>query len=173
MANDALYEYIEAGNSVLYTHDSMSYKKGSSSSAASNENEINSFTRKFKDVIGMKSGFSLTDVLKLKLDSHKSGKKTLYYSIYDGISATGSTRVTNRVKQLNSGQITEYPYTLSSTPVISVSDTHAQYYQLDLEVKQDAEDVVVWYTLAGKVVSPQSTLTIPDRMQLIIIMHIL
>lgn len=148
-ANDALYEYIEAGNSVLYTHDSMSYKKGSSSSAASNENEINSFTRKFKDVIGMKSGFSLTDVLKLKLDSYKSGKKTLYYSIYDGISATGSTRVTNRVKQLNSGQITEYPYTLSSTSVISVSDTHAQYYQLDLEAKQDAEDVVVWYTLAG------------------------
>ena len=116
----------------------------------------------------MKSGFSLTDVLKLKLDSHKSGKKTLYYSIYDGISATGSTRVTNRVKQLNSGQITEYPYTLSSTPVISVSDTHAQYYQLDLQ-----RMLLYGIHWQAMVVSPQSTLTIPDRMQLIIIMHIL
>ncbi len=140
-ANDAIYEYIQAGNSVLYTHDSMSYRKGSSDKAASSESEINSFTKKFKDVIGMKSGFVLTDTLKLKLDSK--------YTVYNNVSASYSTRTTKRVKQLNSGQITEYPYTLSDTSVMSVSETHAQYYQLDLEKKADGEDVVVWYTLTG------------------------
>ncbi len=140
-ANTAIYEYIQAGNSVLYTHDSMSYRNGSSNKAASNESEINSFTRKFKDEIGMKSGFVLTDTLKLKLDSK--------YTVFKNVSASDSTRTTKRVKQLNSGQITEYPYTLSDTSVMSVNETHAQYYQLDLERREDAEDVVVWYTLTG------------------------
>lgn len=41
----------------------------------------------------------------------------------------------------NSGQITNYPYTLGS--VIKVANTHAQYTQLNL----DDEDMVVWYSL--------------------------
>ena len=140
-ANDAIYQYIEDGNSVLYTHDSMSYKNGASDSTASDISEVSRFTQKFKDVIGMKSGLAYTDTLKLKLDSK--------YTIFSNVSASSKTRNTNRVKQLNSGQITEYPYTLSSQSVMEVSTTHGQYYQLDLETKPDNEDVVVWYTLTG------------------------
>lgn len=55
-----------------------------------------------------------------------------------------SNEITTQVKQLNKGQITEYPYKLSET--ITVAATHAQTYQLNLE---DPE-VTVWYCLSAK-----------------------
>ena len=50
--------------------------------------------------------------------------------------------LTTKVSQSNEGQITEYPYKIDST--FTISDTHAQWYQLDME---DPE-VTVWYCLA-------------------------
>ncbi len=52
----------------------------------------------------------------------------------------GSTR-TNRATKTNEGQLTEYPYYIPD--VLSVAETHTQYWQLDLE----DDDVVVWYSL--------------------------
>lgn len=145
---NAIEAYIEAGNSVLFTHDSMSYKKGSSNDTATDISQVNKFTSVLKEKIGMKGGLEFTDVLKLKLASYNDSEgKTQYYTIFNNVSASGNTRVTNKVKQLNSGQITEYPYTLSGNNVMTVNDTHAQYYELDLEERKDLEDVVVWYTL--------------------------
>lgn len=61
---------------------------------------------------------------------------------------------TNKVTQVNQGQITLFPYTVdeafnkdaSGQPLeFPVAMTHSQYYQLDME----REDVVVWYCLDG------------------------
>ena len=53
------------------------------------------------------------------------------------------------VNQLNSGQITEYPYKISEN--FDVSPTHSQYMQLNLDTdcrdEWTSDDIVVWYTL--------------------------
>ncbi|WP_310601865.1 DUF5057 domain-containing protein, partial [Anaerosporobacter sp.] len=57
---------------------------------------------------------------------------------------------TNSIANVNQGQITEYPYKIPKpTPwdnvKMSVGETHAQYYELDME---DSE-IVVWYCLSN------------------------
>ena len=52
--------------------------------------------------------------------------------------------LTEKVEEINEGQITMYPYDVTSTGFMKVNTTHGQYYQLDLE----DDDIVVWYTLA-------------------------
>ena len=57
---------------------------------------------------------------------------------------------TTRVSQVNKGQITTYPFLIPED--FTVSDTHSQYYQLNLNEDADADgesDIVVWYTLDG------------------------
>ncbi len=52
------------------------------------------------------------------------------------------------VDQLNSGQITCYPYSIPTH--YDVSKTHFQYFELDMDADDDNDgesDVVVWYTL--------------------------
>ena len=48
------------------------------------------------------------------------------------------------IEKLNQGAITEYPYRLGDK--ITIAETNAQYYPLDLEAK---DDIVVWYTLGN------------------------
>ena len=50
---------------------------------------------------------------------------------------------TVKASQLNSGLVTLYPYSISSS--LNISGTHQQAYALDLE----SNKVTVWYTLAG------------------------
>ncbi len=56
------------------------------------------------------------------------------------------TFATYKVKSVNEGQITKYPYEIP--PVLDVAQTHVQNYQLDLEYDNEG-DVLVWYNLAG------------------------
>ena len=54
----------------------------------------------------------------------------------------------DRVEQINEGQITTYPYKINE--VIDVAETHYQPYQLDLNEDDDEDgesDLIVWYTL--------------------------
>lgn len=53
---------------------------------------------------------------------------------------------TNSVQQVNSGQITSYPFDLNESKTLGVSTTHGQYYQLNM----NSDNIVVWYTLSGK-----------------------
>ena len=64
---------------------------------------------------------------------------------YANASYFGETSLwtTKEVVQLNKGQVTMYPFAIDET--LEVAETHAQYYELDME----DEDVVVWYTLSG------------------------
>ncbi|HEX3077736.1 MAG TPA: DUF5057 domain-containing protein [Lachnospiraceae bacterium] len=51
--------------------------------------------------------------------------------------------VANKVTKVNDGQITRYPYAIPDQ--IDITDTHGQYYQLNME---DPE-IVVWYCLSN------------------------
>ncbi|MBQ4283281.1 MAG: DUF5057 domain-containing protein [Lachnospira sp.] len=163
---DAINAYIDNGNSVLFTHDSMSYKYRAWSTKdeeyedyeAESYSEFNKFTQMFQTVIGMQDGYALTDPLNMK----RKG-----YTLFNNLTVDGkltTTRNTDRVSKLNSGEITEYPYKvydakLNSSETIRVATTHAQYFKLNLEdlkklvtvdgetKEVEADDVVVWYTL--------------------------
>ena len=67
------------------------------------------------------------------------GDDTQYLS---HINVNNSDFNTNTVTNVNQGQLTVYPYSISDT--FPVATTHAQYYQLDMENK----DIVVWYCLS-------------------------
>ena len=57
---------------------------------------------------------------------------------------------TSTAVRVNEGQITTYPFEIGDT--LSVSSTHYQYYQLDMNEDADNDgesDIVVWYTLDG------------------------
>jgi len=136
---------------VLFTHDSMSYKTANGKEAKKYDN-LNAFTKAFQTKIGMQYGYTLTESLKMKLNTS---------TLYNSVTASGNTRNTNKVTQLNMGEITEYPYKIKNandgSNTIPVATTHGQYFKLNLEdLKRtdedgnivDDEDVVVWYTLS-------------------------
>ena len=64
---------------------------------------------------------------------------------------TGGLKYDNEfVTQVNTGQLTSYPYKLSSS--FPIAKTHGQYYQLDLTADDDGDgesDIVVWYCIGG------------------------
>lgn len=173
-AVNAIKDYIDAGNSVLFTHDALSYKKNSGTSkvAVGKYDELSYSTKTFKSEIGMKTGLSLSDSLMYKLNyDNNSDKPSMSYMKYDseqnkmtliktnvkykdsnGKDKHTPTRTTNKVQKLNDGQITSYPYDVSGAE-ISVACTHGQYFALNLEegaTKPNGsagDEVVVWYTL--------------------------
>ena len=58
---------------------------------------------------------------------------------------------TDRVEQINKGQITTYPFKIKEKLI--VAETHSQPYQLDFNEDDDEDgesDLVVWYTLMSK-----------------------
>lgn len=65
-------------------------------------------------------------------------------AISSSVSSMPTQTGTNRASQVNSGIMTTYPFYISSD--LKISSTHAQSLALDLE----DEEIVVWYTLAGR-----------------------
>ena len=161
-AVNAIKQFIAQDKSVLMTHDSMSYMKTEwenydkdknkyLNQVAGEESEANSITRLLRTAIGMKSTYQFTDVLsytRLKITPF-SWYKSPTTSTTDGINS--KTKTTNKISQLNSGEITSYPYAITNEMAseISVAKTHAQYFPLDLTLGSTrTSDVVVWYTLS-------------------------
>ena len=76
-----------------------------------------------------------------------NGDKHGAYRLYSGISYDEGK--TKKAVQVNSGQITNYPFKIDEE--IQIAETHKQYYQLDMNQDSDDDgesDIVVWYTLA-------------------------
>ena len=74
--------------------------------------------------------------------------KTGTFANYKDIDGNMGQYNNQTITQVNSGQITTYPYKIAKT--FKVAPTHAQYYQLDLESDEDQDgesDIVVWYTI--------------------------
>lgn len=75
-------------------------------------------------------------------------------------SSYSSGRTTTTVSQINKGQITTYPYNINTdyfengtgNRYMTVSQTHEQYYQLNM----NSDDIVVWYCLSNGTSSPSS-----------------
>lgn len=77
----------------------------------------------------------------------ENGNGLYYVFPYEGTTnintVVNNYPMTKMVEQTNKGSITMYPYKIEEQ--IAVAETHAQYYELDME----DDDIVVWYTLAG------------------------
>jgi len=164
-ALDNLYDYIGKNNSVLFVHDTMSFASYSDGSSTTDKGKAISgsttwgfqLTNKFRYLIGMdRYGASLnkglgdsiqgyTNDFLLRFARTSSGNA---YSIFTNIATYTSNNLTEVVNRLNQGQVTEFPYATGET--LSISPTHAQYFQLDLEGHSDInKDIVVWYTLGA------------------------
>ena len=63
--------------------------------------------------------------------------------VNDSIGGLNDNTKTWSVDEINEGQITMYPYDVTSSGKLTVAETHSQYYQIDL----NDDDIVVWYTL--------------------------
>ena len=84
------------------------------------------------------------------VDKRPTGKYTLLFNKNITSSDIGySKMITNKVSEINQGQITMYPYDVTTTGTLDIETTHGQWFQLDME----DEDLVVWYTLADDSVS--------------------
>lgn len=159
----ALQQYINEGNAVLFTHDTMSYTDGEN--PVSSYSNLTDFTKGFLPLIGMKNGAdtSFTDSLHFRL-ARISGSSYNYPYIHgNNYEKVSTSRVTtSTISKLNDGQITEYPYAIPSD--VGIAETHGQYFALNLEnhyannvaassptiYNTDgsmASQPVVWYTL--------------------------
>lgn len=170
-AVDNIKYYIETGNPVLMSHDVLSYNSYSDGGENTNlhvnfidkvnlENWSYDLTSALRDIIGMDrygasvgesqytqypQGYSNTFLQQRGLSENGEVLR-----LYGGISLNATQNgVTAKISRLNKGQITQYPYYIGEN--LAVSETHGQYFQLDLEAQGETEenDVIVWYTLAG------------------------
>lgn len=167
----ALQKYINDGNAVLFTHDTMSYYNSDKKNISS-YNELTKFTKGFLPLIGMKYSGSDSNINTNFTDSlhywlvRKSLSKFPYVHqskgvyVYEDIGS--KTTTTNKISKLNDGQITEFPYSIAND--VGVATTHSQYFALNLDnhyadntasstptiYNADgsmASQPVVWYTL--------------------------
>ena len=156
-AADLVAEYIDSGYPVLVTHDALWYNY-------TDEERSNSLIR-LREKYGM-DRFESNDTAWLpktnrqQIDKEESlgfndialvtwgnlkGSSMQYNGYLPTLTSMGShSKHATTVTCTNRGQITDYPYTLSST--VTTSATHCQWWQLDLE---DPE-IGVWYTLTAK-----------------------
>ncbi len=68
------------------------------------------------------------------------------YNTFAAYYSTNNLLTADSVESINEGQVTRFPYKITDqNGKLNVSNTHGQYYQLDME----DPDLVVWYTLSG------------------------
>lgn len=139
-AIEKIKEFIKTGQSVMFTHDTISLNYDS-----------NLTTQQFRDILGQarfkdkKNNPDGRDSIehdtelenKLSDDQWTMGYTKSHLDRYNGFFNKLNTSST--VSEINSGLISQYPFELSST--IKVVETHGQYYQLNLE----HPDLVPWY----------------------------
>lgn len=86
------------------------------------------------------------------------------YSNLYGASLGGGQYSSTYISEVNKGQITQYPYVLKDN--FSVSQTHSQYYQLDLTADDDHDgesDIVVWYCISNTNANKENTYNVSPR----------
>ncbi len=166
----AVTDYIASGKAVLFTHDTTSFYDG---------NWGQEFNKIIRDAVGLdRYGVSPGAVSTIAHDTpykpkssptapvgavtekyayttmtmrrYRSGDSQLLPSGLAN-SGVGGITTTTSVSQVNTGQVTTFPYYLntsknaSNQPGITVALTHEQYFQLNMS----DDDIVVWYCLAG------------------------
>ncbi len=163
--------YIEEGNTTLFTHDTTSYvnletdefEKANDKAGVDAKYWGYNINRYFRKIVGM-DRYNVTDNkgdknrIDVNEDSYdkpyktgtKQGDNTFEETGLGKALNQGMTNVTltcseyvypDKVTKTNDGQIVSYPYLIPDQ--LNVADTHAQYYQLNL----DEDDIVVWYCI--------------------------
>lgn len=194
---DAINDYIEAGNAVMFSLDTMSPLSDDNSENYVDEDKKGISVKDYSDLsykttgllnsVGMKKAFSDPFAFKtvrygkskMEFIPYKMTAKneitlseflgSVYFNKSDSIGngfikLTTTDNESDTVAKLNSGQITNFPYTIESeTGLVNNSDgiriapTHAQYYALDFDISKDSlynsdgsmnAQPVVWYTFA-------------------------
>ena len=194
---DAINDYIEAGNAVMFSLDTMSPLSDDNSKnyvddknkgiSVKDYSNLSYKTTGLLNSVGMKKAFSDPFAFKtlrygktkMEFIPYKMTAKNditlrgflddVYYdkssSIGNGfIKLTTTDNQSDTVTKLNSGQITNFPYTIegeaglvNNSDGIRIAETHAQYYALDFDISMDSlynsdgsmnAQPVVWYTFA-------------------------
>lgn len=178
-ALDNLKDFIKQGNSVLFTHDTMSYSAYSDGSTTwDGKTSINygdkirgstgsggyQLTDKFRSIIGMDRYGASTNPPNSSAGDNIQGLSNTFlfkyardkFSIFKDVPLPSSNYETEKVNRLNQGQVTEFPYQTDEN--LTVAQTHGQWFQLNLEGQSNiADDVVVWYTLGSDTINyPES-----------------
>ena len=185
---DAINDYIEAGNAVMFSLDTMSPLSDDNSKNYVDDKNKGISVKDYSDLsykttgllssVGMKKAFSDPFAFKtvrygkskMEFIPYKMTAKNeitlskflggVYFNkpgnIGDGfIKLTTTDNQSDTVAKLNSGQITNFPYTIESET--GLASTHAQYYALDFDISMDSlynsdgsmnAQPVVWYTFA-------------------------
>lgn len=161
-----LNDFINTGKSVMFAHDTTSHANVPDSKITIDgqhhwKNDWRwgyNINQMFRATLGMDrynvkrknaTGFSsdpnyLQDSAWTTNNSRKSTVDGIQgYNDFEIIGCNKkSTQYTTSVESVNHGAITVYPYVIGDE--LTVSKTHSQYYQLDME----NPNIVVWYTLA-------------------------
>lgn len=194
---DAINDYIEAGNAVMFSLDTMSPLSDDNSKNYVDDKNKGISVKDYSDLsykttgllssVGMKKAFSDPFAFKtvrygkskMEFIPYKMTAKNeitlskflggVYFNksdnIGDGfIKLTTTDNQSDTVAKLNSGQITNFPYTIeketglvNNSDGIRIASTHAQYYALDFDKSMDSlynsdgsmnAQPVVWYTFA-------------------------
>lgn len=152
-AIEKLKSFIQTGQSVMFTHDTIpGYKNANNQQYASY-----SLLNNFRDYLGQsrfKDIYNSNEIDIYKEYDSVTGKyveKNIpHYYLSSNADIKGYTRYDHRlqgmkrstsVRLINKSLITSYPFSIEN---IKVAQTHNQYYQLNLE----DEDVVPWYTIS-------------------------
>lgn len=154
-------KFDDDGKSIMFTHDVFGLNSFGDSTWDSGRGP-QSLGHMFRDVVGQsryvdpfstnpKSSTIVHD--SFNLDNSSTMGQTFYNAYgHDKEFECPKTEqnmyrrtLKEQVTQVNSAQITNYPYDLNNKEYIDVSQTHTQWYQLNLE----DPDVVPWYNLYG------------------------
>ena len=162
--NNVYYvEYGENGEPVVETQKAMSDDKGNSRTV-----DIDKSAQGFTTWTIIRYGAEDVNLIKDDPDNHGNKRCSVTSSGEQHLPAgfvsaneDGHVVTTNKVQQVNKGQITTYPYdintaefggTMGNTDTssesygkITIKATHEQVYQ----VNTNGDDTTVWYTLAG------------------------
>lgn len=166
----AVTSYINGGKAVLFTHDTTSFYSGSWGQT---------FNSVIRDAVGLdrygvspyasslvahddplipksnpqarSSDTGIYAYTTLTMRRYQAFQQMLPHSSLEQGNNGGNGTASFSVSQVNTGQITTFPYYLNSktnasgTAGIKVAQTHEQYFQLNMS----SDKIVVWYCLAG------------------------
>lgn len=144
-ALQAIKDFIATGQSVMFTHDTVTFNTVNVNGWAYN------ITREFREMLGQniyqRNAFfqSLPPTHSDKLPMPHPTRRSFGFTrlTLDRANNGNSFPTSTSTFRLNEGLLTMYPYILPEN--LTVATTHHQYLQLDLE----DEEVVPWYALSG------------------------
>ncbi|HCT29769.1 MAG TPA: hypothetical protein DIW31_03320, partial [Bacteroidales bacterium] len=143
-AINALKNFIATNQSVMLTHDTLTFQANSPNTWGYN------ITQNFRNLVGQQRYYhSAPDANRYYNPMPNSGKDSYGFTnltlgrYNNGVTNNGKTfETTTSTHKINDNLVTQFPFPLGD---ITVSGTHFQYYQLDLE----DQNVVPVYSLTN------------------------